>query len=147
MEAMLERMTDDEFADAFETCQLPNALFHHRDHLRLAWIYLRRYGSAEAGAQIAKSIQRYAAHHGATQKYHETVTLAWLQLVDYAASRAPAGARLEDALASFPELLDKNTLGQYYSRAALDSDTARVIFTQPDLKPLPTRSPVIAGRL
>jgi len=131
-------MTDDEFADAFETCQLPNALFHHRDHLRLAWIYLRRYGSAEAGARISKSIQRYAAHHGATQKYNETVTLAWLQLVDNAVSRAPTGARFEDALAAFPELLDKSTLGEYYSRAVLDSDAARRIFVQPDLKPLPT---------
>ena len=44
-------MTDQEFAAAIETCRLPNAQFHHRDHLRLAWIYLRRYGPELGEAQ------------------------------------------------------------------------------------------------
>ena len=36
-------MTDSEFVDSFEDCTLPSTAFHHRDHVRLAWIYLRRH--------------------------------------------------------------------------------------------------------
>jgi hypothetical protein len=146
METLPKQMTDEEFTDAFESCRLPNAQFRHRDHLRLAWIYLKRYGSAAAEARISDSIRKYAAHNGATQKYHETVTLAWLRLVDCAASRAPSGTPFEDVLGAFPELQDKNSLQEYYSRAVLESDSAQGIFVQPDLKPLPTRKASIPGR-
>jgi hypothetical protein len=37
-------MTDEEFLRAFEACELSNGCFHHRDHIRLAWIYVHRYG-------------------------------------------------------------------------------------------------------
>jgi len=107
-------MTDQEFVDAFETCRLPNELFHHRDHLRLAWIYLQRYGASAAPARIAESIRRYAAHHGKSDKYHETVTVAWLRLVADSTGRTRA-ANFDELLASSPELLDKNTLNQNYS--------------------------------
>jgi len=130
-------MTDDEFVEAFESCTLPKELFHHRDHLRLAWIYLRRYGPGEAGARVGESIRRYAAHLGVSQKYHETITLAWFLLVEHADGHAPPGASFEDMLEAFPELLDQNTPRRYYSSAVLDSDAARAAFIEPDLAPLP----------
>jgi hypothetical protein len=131
-------MTDDEFAAEFEACRIPNELFRHRDHLRLAWIYLHRYGSAEAGARLSVSIRRYASHHGKAHKYHETVTLAWLQLVDHAARCTSQAANLETVLEAFPELLNKSALQKYYSATLLESETARQIFVQPDLEPLPS---------
>jgi hypothetical protein len=45
-------LSDEEFAAAVERCEAPDDGFHHRDHLRLAWIYLRRYGAAEAGREL-----------------------------------------------------------------------------------------------
>ena len=66
---------DQEFLEAFETCRLAPQLFHHRDHLRLAWIYLQRDAST-APVRIAESIRRYAAYHGQSGKYHETMPLA-----------------------------------------------------------------------
>ena len=35
-------MTDDEFAAALEALTLPPSGFRHADHVRLAWIYLKR---------------------------------------------------------------------------------------------------------
>jgi len=35
-------MTDDEFLGSFMNCTLPAHAFRHRDHLRLAWILVRR---------------------------------------------------------------------------------------------------------
>ena len=134
-------MTDAEFARAFETCELPPDNFHHRDHIRLAWIFLQRYG-AEAGAQIAISIRRYAAHLGKSDKYHETVTQAWMRLV------AAAGATSFEALTeAHPELLDKAFLNEFYSDAALQSAAAREKFVEPDRKPLPEIGIVSAGML
>lgn len=131
-------MTDDQFVDAFETCKLPKEMFHHRDHLRLAWIYLRKYGSAVARERTVESIRRYAAHLGVSEKYHETITIAWMLLLEAAAQR---GSCFEDVLAASPELLDKDTLQRYYSSGLLKSDDARKAFVAPDLVPLPDYGP------
>ena len=129
-------MTDDEFIRAFESCTLPEAMFHHRDHLRLAWLYLGRYGHGAAQARIAESIRRYAASLGKAEKYHHTMTLAWLKLVAGAVQRLP-GSDLETLLAAHPYLLDKKALEAHYSSSLLGSETARQAFVEPDLKPLP----------
>lgn len=132
-------MTDLEFTTAFENCTLSPEHFHHRDHLRLALIYLRRYGREEAAARIAESIRRYAAHLGKSEKYHHTMTIAWLDLLASAARSSPA-ATLDEILAASPELLNKATLDQYYSPALLQSEAARSGFVTPDLKPLPSEA-------
>jgi hypothetical protein len=41
-------MEDDAFLDAFERGALREHGFGHRDHLRLAWLYVRRYGRDQA---------------------------------------------------------------------------------------------------
>jgi len=130
-------MTDQEFVTALETCRLPNEDFHHRDHIRLAWIYLRQQGFPEAAARLVESIRRYAAHYGAAQKFHQTITMAWLALVEDARRRAPMGASFEDLLRAFPELLNLKALDEYYSSAVLDSAAARDTFVAPDKRSLP----------
>ncbi len=129
-------MNDEEFVRAFERCEIPNASFHHRDHVRLAWIYLRHCGPERAEAEISISIRRYAAHNGASHKYHETITLAWMRLVAQAMQQAPAGATFEDLAERFPKLLDKASLSEFYSDELLASDAARTSWVEPDLQPL-----------
>jgi hypothetical protein len=127
---------DQEFVEAFETCRLPNEQFHHRDHLRLALIYLARHGKGEAAGRLSQAIRTYAAYHGKSDKYHETVTQAWLYLVAAAQDRAP-GASFQDLLATTPELLDKSLIERYYSPALLHSEAARLRFVPPDRESLP----------
>ncbi len=117
-------MTDDEFVAAFERCTLPPSAFHHRDHIRLARIYLDRLGLDAATIQFAESLKRFATHLGKSEKYHETMTIAWMRLV--------AGSPREHAA-----LLDKDHLYRYYSRELLDSPEARMGFVEPDLQQLP----------
>ena len=130
-------MTDQEFVRAFESCELANEDFHHRDHIRLAWIYLRRYGEVEARRRIAATIRRFAAYHGNSDKYHETITAAWLRLVANAVSRAPGRTSFEELTKAAPELLDKRTLEKFYSSAVLTSGAARADWVLPDLQQLP----------
>ena len=130
-------LTDAEFVRAFEACQLSNESFHHRDHIRLAWIYLQRYPELEARALMAGAIRKFAAHHGKSDKYHETVTVAWLRLVADGIARMPPGSSFEQLTAAGPELLDKRTIEKFYSPATLASESARTWWVEPDLQPLP----------
>jgi hypothetical protein len=156
MENTPETMSDDDFVNALESCELPKEMFRHREHVRLTFIYLRRYGYAGAGTRIAEAIRRYAAHNGAPGKYHETITIAWLRIVHEARTRVAEDADFEAMVEEFPSLLNKGTLQEYYSSELLGSEAARVSFVEADRKKLPEpvreivagrgRVPIISGR-
>jgi hypothetical protein len=130
-------LADAEFIRAFEACQLPNESFHHRDHVRLAWIYLQRYPELEAREHMAGAIRKFAAHHGKSDKYHETITVAWLRLVANAMARMPPDTSFQQLTTASAELLDKRTIEKFYSSATLASEAARAFWVEPDLQPLP----------
>ncbi|HZU41851.1 MAG TPA: hypothetical protein VE994_04200 [Terriglobales bacterium] len=128
---------EDAFVRAFEACEYPPEKFRHADHIRLAWIYVRRYGLAGAEERIRMSIRNFATSVGHAPKYHETMTRAWLRLV-YAAYAATPGLTDYVAFVSqHPTLLDKSALAPFYSPQVLTSDEARHNWILPDLKPLP----------
>lgn len=130
-------MSDEEFVRSFEACELSNESFHHRDHIRLAWFYLQRHSDAEALARMREAIRRFAAHHGKSDKYHETITVAWLRLVAGARKYLAPHATLDELITAAPELLDKRTIENFYSSGLLASDLARASWVEPDLQPLP----------
>ncbi len=47
---------DEEFLHAFFSGTLPNAAFHHRDHLRLAWLVILRDAPELAEETVANGI-------------------------------------------------------------------------------------------
>jgi len=81
-------MTDQEFLAAFETCSLSE--FHHRDHVRAAWCYLRDSTLLAALERFTKSLKRFAAAAGRPHLYHETITWAYIFLI-HARLRASEG--------------------------------------------------------
>jgi hypothetical protein len=129
--------SDQDFLRAFEDLSLPAELFHHREHIRVAWLYLRSSDATRAGERMSASIRRFANHHGATQKYHQTLTLAWMRLVAAALVETPDGYNFEQFFAAHPELADKNILSKYYSKELLHCTAAREGWAEPDLQPLP----------
>ncbi|HVH70007.1 MAG TPA: hypothetical protein VNB49_02715 [Candidatus Dormibacteraeota bacterium] len=82
-------------------------------------------------------ILRFANHHGATEKYHHTLTLAWMRLVAAALVETREGYNFTQFLSDHPELGDKNLLAQYYSNEHIESAAARKGWVEPDLQPLP----------
>src|SRR3954470_17287831 len=119
-------MTDELFARAFERGEVTKEEFTHRSHMRVAWVYLREAPSRhEAVIRISGAIQRFAAAAGASQKYHETITVAWMILLDEARAQLPADATLADAMQAYPALADKDLPLRFYSRDRLFSDAAR----------------------
>ena len=110
--------------------------FGHREHLELAWTYLRAYPPGEAERVMAAAIRHLAAEHGAPDKYHATMTHAWVKLV--AVHRGDDDQGDFDAfLDANPGLLDRQLLTRHYSPDALWSEAARSHWTAPDLRALP----------
>lgn len=50
-----------EFREAFESLEIPNERFHHRDHIRLAWIYCSHLQEDEALLRMVLGIRAFAA--------------------------------------------------------------------------------------
>jgi hypothetical protein len=127
---------DEHFLAAFEAGQIANQDFHHRDHLRLAWIQIRRLGLEGASDAIAGAIRRFAAHHGHPDRYHETMTRFWVRVVAMAINRNPALA-FDELLAGEPHLLDKNLPYRHWSQDRMGSDEARRQWVEPDVRLMP----------
>jgi hypothetical protein len=123
-------MTDHELLAAFEDTSLEP--FHHRDHVRVTFLYVRAFGEKGTRERLGPAILRYAEARNAGEKYHETITQAWIGLV---AARADAES-FEAMLAAHPELLNKDLLNGYYSPERLKSAEARTLWLEPDLRPL-----------
>jgi len=122
---------DREFVAAFENCTLPPDQFPHRAHVRLAWIYLRERSLLEALTRFVDGLKRYAGSLGASTKYHETVTWAYMFLIHDRMARAQHET-FEDFAASNPDLFN-GVLEKYYTKDTLASDLARRTFLMPDL--------------
>ena len=129
--------SDARFLSALEACQIPNADFRHRDHLRAAWLYVTCAGSSRAVKLMERTIRRFAAYHGHVDKFHATLTAAWVKLVA-AHVEFHACPTFDAFIDHNSKLLDKDLPLQFYSRTALFSDRARVRWVDPDLQNLPT---------
>jgi hypothetical protein len=130
-------MTDAEFARAFEGGAIAPADFDHDAHLRVAWVYLRESASHDAAiARMRAGIQRFAAAAGQPEKYHETITRAWMILLAQVRASQAAEYELQDVLGRYPALADKNVLLKYYSRERLFGEAARRQWIEPDVAPI-----------
>jgi hypothetical protein len=110
--------------------------FGHREHLHLTWLAVRRCGVPGAIDLISRGIQRTARYAGAPQKYHATVSRAWVELVGYHVHEGS-----EDDFNAFldhnPALLDKRLLTRFYRPATLAHQEARTAWVPPDRAPFP----------
>ena len=130
-------MNDERFLAAFESGKLPNEQFRHRDHIRMAWIYLRRDGWTDGLKRIKGGIQHFAAVHNVPLLYHDTITVFWAHMVMAALRQTPDLDEFTAFEAEHPTLFDKDLIAAYFSRELLSTDAARSQMIEPDLQPLP----------
>jgi hypothetical protein len=124
-------MNDEDFLRALESCELPEKEFGHAAHVRAAYLYLRAADFAGALERTRRSIRKYAAHLGKPDRYHETITVAYVALIrQHMWERGDGGAWAAFARDN-PELLDKALLLAFYPEEQLNSDAAREIFLLP----------------
>lgn len=123
------------FLEAFEGRRLTADQFHHRDHVHVAWLYLRRYPFGEALDRFVGGLQRLAAAFGKAELYHETITYAYLLLTRERIGRMTPDHDWDAFVRANPDLLTwrPSILRGYYSEELLRSDLARRVFVWPDL--------------
>jgi len=127
-------MTDREFLAAFEDGSLPEDRFHHADHVRAAWLILKEGPPAVALERFSAALKRFAAAKQKNGLYHETITWAYLLLVNERMERAGRALAWEEFAASNPDLMTwrPSVLDRYYTAETLGSDLARRAFVLPD---------------
>jgi hypothetical protein len=114
--------------------------FGHREHVHLTWLAVRRYGARAAVPLVSDGIRATARYAGAPQKYHATVSRAWVELVAFHVAGHGA-ADFGAFAAANPALLDKRLLTRFYEPATLAGAAARAGWVEPDRAPFPWPAP------
>lgn len=115
---------------AFEIGALDPVKFPHAEHLRLGYEMLARHPFGEAVMRFTRGLQLLAAKGGRPQVYHETITVAFLALINERRARGRPQSWSEFKRIN-PDLLDKRCLEKWYSAEQLASDLARKTFCLP----------------
>jgi len=126
-------ISDSALVEGFLDTSLPVEAFHHAQHVRCAWLFVQRHGMPGALEAFPAALRRFADAKGATRLYHETITWAFLLVINERQQRRqahnwPAFAEANaDLLAWKPSVLDR-----LYTAETLASDLARRTFVMPD---------------
>ena len=110
--------------------------FGHREHVHLTWLAVRRTGKPHAIAVVSEGIRRTARYAGAPQKYHATISRAWVELVAHHVAEDPA-PDFDGFAVRHSALLDKRLLARFYRSTTLAGRPARTGWVEPDLAPFP----------
>ena len=119
---------------ALETGALDLANFPHAEHVRLGYEMLSRHGFGEAVARFSRGLKLLAAKAGKPQVYHETITVAFLALINERRARG-ATQSWGEFEAGNPDLFDKRCLEKWYGAEQLATELARQTFCLPTLLP------------
>ena len=120
---------------AFEGGTLPKAEWTHQVHLKISIAVIRNYPRGEATFRVKDRIKAHNARHGNTTGYHETITLAWVDVVARFLAEHDHGQPLSLLADRLIETCgDKNHLLVYYTAGILKSEVARRTLVPPDVR-------------
>ena len=129
---------DRDFLRRFSCCEIEVGGFHHREHVRLAYIFLVLYGVEEACPKFRASLQAFLRHNRVDPaKYHETMTQAWILAVFHFMQTAAARSSSTEFMDANPMLMNPRIMLTHYSSELIGSDRARAHFVEPDMDPIP----------
>jgi hypothetical protein len=128
-------LDDDALLAGFESARLAPGEFRHEEHVRAAFLYLTRTEDfGEAAVRFRRDLRRFAASHGVAGRYHETLTWAYLALINERAHGSSFGSSAE-FLCRHPELLDQRSglVSRYYDVGSVArSARAKQVFLLPE---------------
>lgn len=130
---------DLEFRTQVESCEFPVSKFDHRAHLRLAYVYLVANEEVTAITLMRDTLAGLLKHAGIdpSQKYHETLTEAWILAVHYFMSNTDSLESADEFIEKNKVMLDSKIMMTHYSAEVLFSEEARRSFIEPNLEPIP----------
>jgi len=121
-------LSDDALVEGFEACTLGAGQFSHRHHVRIGYLYLKRYDFGEAVSRVSNGLKALVAHLGLEDKYHETITVAYMALINERLGRDGDPGDWESFALANADLMDVDILYRYYDKDELFSDAARQTF-------------------
>ena len=130
------QLNDSDFEQRFQDCSLEPSLFNHEAHVRLAWVYIKKYGEAVAIQKICEDIRRFDQTHGDGNKFHVTLTVASVKAVNHFIKKSSSSS-FKAFISEFPRLKTsfKELLGQHYGFNVLVNEKAKTTYIHPDLVP------------
>ena len=130
---------DQAFKILVESCAFPVVDFNHRAHIRLAYVYLAVNDIDQSIQLMREMLTALLKHAGIdpSQKYHETLTEAWILAVNHFMKDGDNYQSSDDFINKNQLMLDSKIMMTHYSAEVLFSDEARVAFVAPDLDPIP----------
>ena len=120
--------------DALTDGSLAPEDFSHVDHVMVAFEALRRQDFADAHAQVADGICNLATRAGVPEKFHATITFAYMSAIAERMATAPC-ADAAKFVAANEDLLDRDFLAARYTPERLASPLARTTPLLPDRAP------------
>jgi hypothetical protein len=135
-------MVDDEtFLKEFEAATWPLEQLHHKEHIKVAYLYLTRYPFETASVRIREKIKAFNAAknvpEGLDRGYHETMTQAWLRLVHFTLCEYGPAENAEAFYERSPQLSQKKIMRFFYTKEVFTTAKAKAEFVQPDIIPFP----------
>lgn len=122
--------TPSDLTRAFIAQTIDAAVFHHAEHLRVAFDLLHTHDFIDASATYAKGIRTLAENAGAKDKFNLTITFAFLSLIAERIAQSP-NSPFDTFIRDNPDLMSKDLLGRWYAADRLHSQTARAVFLLP----------------
>jgi hypothetical protein len=130
-------MDDGTLLRRFEDASIEPATLGHQNHVRIAWNYLQDRSFGEAGDRFLAGLRRFAAAHGKTALVHETITWAYLALVNERLHAKPRDGDFGSFAGANADLFVHRggALSRIYDAETLESDLARRVFVLPRRRP------------
>jgi hypothetical protein len=137
---LLRPISDEDFLAEFESTDWPYLEWHHRQHIKVAYLYLRRYPFEQALKRIRERIKAFNAAkkvpESLTGGYHDTMTAAWMHLAYFALCESGPAESADAFYEMHPELWGKKNLRYFYSEI-FTTPEAKANFIPPDRVPFP----------
>jgi hypothetical protein len=122
----------------FETATIAAADFTHRAHIAVALSYLAEMPPEQALERMRGHIKTFAAHHGANELYHETLTVFWMRLLGHLTDLYHVDLPLWQRINLIADRWGtRHPVDAHYSRELIGSPAARAGWVPPDRLPLP----------
>ncbi|WP_196889725.1 hypothetical protein [Aureivirga sp. CE67] len=128
------QLSDQEFENQFSNCTIDPKIFSHEAHIRLAWIYIKKYGLEEAKNKYTFQLKNLTVFLGATSKYNHTVTIIAMRII-HKLIENKENLDFKNFINQNPELNTdfKNLINNHYSFDVFKNDLAKTSFIEPDL--------------
>lgn len=127
-------LSDRKYIEEFETCKLDPEWFTHEAHLRLAYLYINKFGVKRAAVKLCEGISKFDSIFGSGDKFHRTITVASVGVL-YHFMQKSSSADFRSLIKEFPVLIDdfRSLLLSHYSTRLINSSKSKEEYQLPDL--------------